>query len=107
VRVSKEVIYLRHIITEEGIRSDLNKLSAIKNFPVSKKIKDIQSFIGLVRYYRKFIENFSKIAKSLTSLTKKGVTFDWKMEQQNEFKLLKVKLTTVPILSYPSLENSW
>jgi len=68
---------------------------------VLKRIKDIQSFIGIIGYYRKFIENFSKIAKPLTSLTKKRVTFVWKMKYQNTFELLKMKLTTVSILSYP------
>ena len=70
-----------------------------------KEIKDIQLFIGLAGYYRKFIENFSKIAKSLINLTKKRITLDWKMEQQNE--LLKVKLTTVFILSYPYLTREF
>lgn len=51
-------------------------------------------------YYRKFIENFSKIAKSLTKLTKKGEKFNWVAEQQNAFKILKEKLTTAPVLSY-------
>jgi len=72
----KEVIYLGHIITENGISPDPSKLEAVKNFPIPKKIKDIQAFIGLVRYYRKFIEDFSKIAKSLTKLIKKGEKFE-------------------------------
>jgi len=72
---------------------------------VPKEIKDIQLFIGLAGYYRKFIENFSKIAKSLINLTKKRITLDWKMEQQNE--LLKVKLTTAFILSYPYLTREF
>ena len=110
--LQKELIHLGYIITEEGIRSDSSKLIAVKDFPVPKKIKDIQSFIGLAGYYRKFIENFSKIAKQsmksfLTSLTKKGVAFDWKIEQQNAFELLKVKLTTAPILSYPDFTQEF
>lgn len=67
----KEVTYLGHIITENGISPDPSKLEAVKNFPTPKKVKDIQAFIGLAGYYRKFIENFSKIAKPLTKLTKK------------------------------------
>jgi len=47
----KEVIYLGHIITEDGIRPDPNKLYAVEKFPVSRKIKDVQSFLGLARYY--------------------------------------------------------
>ncbi|KAL6421074.1 hypothetical protein ACFW04_013598 [Cataglyphis niger] len=66
----KEVIYLGHIISENGISPDPSKLMAIKEFPTPKKGKDIQSFIGLAGYYRKFIEEFSKIAKPLTKLMK-------------------------------------
>jgi len=68
----KEVFYLEYIITENGISSDPSKLKAVKNFPIPKKVKDIQAFIGLVEYYRKFIEDFSKIVKPLTKLTKKN-----------------------------------
>jgi len=72
----KEVTYLGHIITEDGIRPDPNKLHAVEKFPVPRKIKDVQSFLGLAGYYRKFIEDFSKIAKPLTKLTKKSEKFN-------------------------------
>src|SRR5436190_16279062 len=67
----KEIIYLGHIISENGIQPDPSKLKAIREFPTPTKVKDVQSFIGLAGYYRKFIEDFSKIAKPLTKLTKK------------------------------------
>jgi len=67
----KEVTYLGHIISENGILPDPSKLSAVKNFPTPKKVKDVQSFIGLAGYYRKFKKDFSKIAKPLMILTKK------------------------------------
>ncbi|XP_011686421.1 PREDICTED: uncharacterized protein LOC105449119 [Wasmannia auropunctata] len=57
----KEVTYLGHIITEGGIKPDPEKLRAVKEFPVPKKVKDMQSFLGLACYYRRFMENFSKI----------------------------------------------
>jgi len=88
----KEVMYLGHIISEKGISSDPSKLEAIQNFPVPKKIKDVQSFIGLAGYYRRFIDNFSKIAKPLTKLTRKNEKFFWTEEQQNAFDILKEKL---------------
>jgi len=93
------VIYLGHIITEDGIRPDPSKLHAVKNFPTPKKVKDVQSFLGLAGYYQKFIENFSKIAKPLTKLTKNGEKFNWTAEQQNSFQSLKEKLTTAPVLT--------
>ena len=71
----KEIIYLGHVIIDNRIKSDPTKLKAISEFIIPVKIKEIQAFIGLVGYYRKFIENFFKIAKLLTKLTKKGEPF--------------------------------
>jgi len=70
---------------------DSAKLSTVKNFPTTKKVRDVQSFIGLAGYYRKFIKDFSKIAKPLT-LTKKNTKFEWTTEQQKAFDILKEKL---------------
>jgi len=103
----KEVIYLGHIITEDGIRPDPSKLYAVEKFPVPRKIKDVQSFLGLAGYYRKFIKDFSKIAKPLTKLIKKGEKFSWTAEQQNSFQLLKEKLTTAPVLNYPDFQQEF
>jgi len=102
----KEVVYLGHI-TENRIMPDPEKIKAVKNFPTPLKIKDIQSFIGLAGYYRKFIENFSKIVKPLTTLTKKGVKFEWTSEQQNAFDILKKKLITAPVLKYPDFNSEF
>ena len=71
----KEVIYLGHIISENGILPDPSKLTAIHEFPTPKKVKEVQAFIGLAGYYRKFIKNFSKIARPLTKLTRKNKKF--------------------------------
>lgn len=68
-----------------------------------KKVKDIQSFMA--GYYQKFIEIFSKIAKSLTILIKKGEKFNWTIGQQNAFEILKEKLTTAPMLSYSNFDK--
>jgi len=97
----KETIYLGHIISENRISPDLSKLTAIKKFPTLKKVKDIQSFISLAGYYRKFIEDFSKIGKPLTKLTNKSEKFEWTTEQQNAFETLKEKLMTTPVIKYP------
>jgi len=78
---------------------DPAKLSTIKNFLTPKKMKDVQSFIGLIGYYRKFKKDFSKIIKPLTILTKKDTKFDW-TEQQKTFDILREKLTTASVLHY-------
>ena len=86
---------------------DPSKLTAIKNFPIPKKVKDIQAFIGLAGYYRKFIGDFSRIAKPLTKLTKKSEKFAWAAEQQNAFEALKEKLMTAPVLKYPDFSEEF
>jgi len=103
----KETIYLGHIISENGISPDPSKLTAIKEFPTPKKVKDIQSFIGLAGYYRKFIADFSKVAKPLTKLMKKTEKFEWTAEQQNAFKTLKEKLMTAPGFIYPDFTEEF
>ena len=64
-------------------------------------VKEVRSFLGLAGYYRRFIENFSKIAKPLTSLLEKNVAFIWTDERQMAFDELKKRLTTAPVLTLP------
>ncbi|GJZ97424.1 putative reverse transcriptase domain-containing protein [Tanacetum coccineum] len=70
-------------------------------FWIPKTPIEILQFLGLVGYYRRFIEGFSKIAKSMTKLTQKGVKFDWGDKQEAAFQLLKQKLCSAPILALP------
>lgn len=103
--LKKEVAYLGHIITENGVRPDPKKVSAVENFPTPKTRKNIKQFLGLAGYYRRFIENFSKIAKPLSDLTKQSVAFEWKQEQQEAFNKLKHALCSEPILQYPNFDE--
>lgn len=97
----KEVAYLGHIISDEGVKPNPEKIKAVTQFPVPKSVKDIQSFLGLVSYYRRFIPDFSKFAKPLTNLLKKNVPFNWTNTQQLAFKQLKESLVSAPVLTYP------
>ena len=63
-----KIKYLRHVIFEEGISVDLDKIKAIINYLVSKDVTDVWSFMGIIGYYIKHIEGFSKIEKTITSL---------------------------------------
>ncbi|CAK1591326.1 unnamed protein product [Parnassius mnemosyne] len=101
----KEVAYLGHLINNDGVKPNPEKLKAISEFPVPKCAKDIISFLGLVSYYRRFIPDFSKLAKPLTSLLKKHTPFCWKNEQQLAFEVLKEKLTTSRVLAYPDFSK--
>ena len=72
-----ELEYLGHLITKDGVKLNPEKIEAIKNFIIPKNVTNVQSFLGLAGYYRKFIKNFSTIAKPLTELTKKTKSFNW------------------------------
>ncbi|GJZ25696.1 putative nucleotidyltransferase, ribonuclease H [Tanacetum coccineum] len=97
----REVHFLGHVINGNGIHVDPSKIKAIKNWKSPRTPSEIRSFLGLAGYYRSFIENFSKIAKSLTILTQKCKTFDWGEEQENAFQTLKDKLCNAPVLALP------
>lgn len=99
--LKKEVAYLGHIITEEGVKPNPEKIKAVTEFPTPLCPKDIKSFLGLVSYYRRFIPDFSKLSKPLTLLLKKDIPFLWQNEQQLSFEILKEALVTAPILAYP------
>lgn len=103
----KEVGYLGHIISSEGVKPNPEKVQAVKEFPIPKSCKDIKSFLGLAGYYRRFIPNFSKITKPLTSLLKKDVPFVWGLEQQQALDRCKDLLTSFPILQYPDFSKEF
>jgi hypothetical protein len=94
----KEVAFLGHIITNEGIKVDPEKISEILNWKQPTDVSKIRSFLGLAGYYRRFIEGFSKIVKPLTSLLEKGKEFKWDEACQKCFEELKDRLTTAPVL---------
>ncbi|KAI3775993.1 hypothetical protein L1987_45753 [Smallanthus sonchifolius] len=97
----REVHFLGHVINKEGIHVDPSKIVAIKNWEAPKTPTEVRQFLGLAGYYRRFIENFSKIALPLTTLTQKDKKFDWTDKQESAFQLLKQKLCSAPILSLP------
>ncbi|GJV02953.1 putative reverse transcriptase domain-containing protein [Tanacetum coccineum] len=97
----REVQFLGHVINGNGIHVNPSKIEAVKNWKAPRTPFEVHSFLGLAGYYRRFIENFSKIAKSLTILTQKCKTFDWGEEQENAFQTLKDKLCNAPILALP------
>ncbi|CAK9829637.1 Retrovirus-related Pol polyprotein from transposon 17.6 [Anthophora retusa] len=102
-----ELEYLGHVITAEGVKPNPKKLEAVKNFKLPKTPTDIKSFLGLAGYYRKFIRNFSKIAKPLTDLTKKDTPFRWTEKEQNSFDTLKEKLCSSPVLKFPNFNEQF
>lgn len=96
-----EVQFLGHVVNKQGIHVDPAKIEAVKNWAVPKTPTEIRSFLGLAGYYRRFIENFSKIAKPLTALTQKNKSYEWGSDQEEAFETLKQKLCNAPILALP------
>nr|GEV08643.1 putative reverse transcriptase domain-containing protein [Tanacetum cinerariifolium] len=94
-----KVKFLGHIINSRGIHVDPAKIESIKDWASPKTPIEIRQFLGLAGYYRRFIEGFLKIAKSMTKLTQKGIKFDWGEKEENAFQLIKHKLCSAPILA--------
>jgi hypothetical protein len=96
-----EGIVLGHFISSQGIQVDPAKIQAIKNLPIPKTQTEVRSFLGHARYYRRFINFFSKIASPLFVLLMKTVEFKWTNPCQEAFNTLKHQLSTTPILRGP------
>ncbi|GJT95270.1 putative reverse transcriptase domain-containing protein [Tanacetum coccineum] len=96
-----KVQFLGHVIDCQGIHVDPVKIGYIKDWVSPKTPTEIRQFLGLARYYRRFIKGFSKIAKPMTKLTHKKVAFEWGDKQEAAFQTLKNKLYSAPILALP------
>ncbi|GJZ63249.1 putative reverse transcriptase domain-containing protein [Tanacetum coccineum] len=97
----REVQFLRHMINGNRIHVNPSKIEAVKNWKAPRTLSEVRSSLGLAGYYRRFIKNFSKIAKSLTILTQKCKTFDSGKEQELAFQTLKDKLCNAHVLALP------
>ncbi|GJZ21685.1 putative reverse transcriptase domain-containing protein [Tanacetum coccineum] len=97
----KEVQFLGHVVNRDGIHVDPSKVESVKNWKTPESSTEIRSFLGLVGYYRRFIENFSKIAKPLTLLTQKNKMYVWGDKQDEAFRILKEKLCNATVLALP------
>ncbi|XP_073120481.1 uncharacterized protein [Henckelia pumila] len=97
----EQIEFLGHIVLAKGIEVDPAKIEAIKNWVTPKNATEIRSFLGLAGYYRRFIQDFSKIALPLMLLTRKSVKFEWSDQCEKSFLELKEKLMTAPVLAIP------
>ncbi|CAM4822352.1 unnamed protein product [Rotaria magnacalcarata] len=105
----REMRYLGHIITQDGIKPDPDLIKSVTNFPQPKKIKDVQSFLGLTGYYRRFIKDYSKIAEplqqQLRNSQKGNHHLNWSRGCTDAFEILKKLLTNAPIINTPNFEQ--
>ena len=98
----KELEYLGHVVSRDGLRTSPRLVDAVRNFPVPKTVQDVRRFLGLSSYYRKFIPNFAKIACPLHRLTCSNTPLLWSPECQGAFQELTERLSTSPVLAYPN-----
>jgi len=99
----KEVAFLGHILSAEGIAVDPSKVQEVLNWKQPQNVSEIWSFLGLAGYYRCFIANFSRLSKPLTSLLQKNAKFFWSSQCEEAFQTLKKLLTSAPVLAQPDL----
>ena len=102
---AKEVKYLGHRFTQEGIGVDCEKIKAVVDFPTPKKLTNVRAFLGHSGYYRRFVEGYAAIARPLNQLLRKDSKFQWTEQCDVAFKKLKEKLTTPPILAFPDFSD--
>jgi hypothetical protein len=101
----REVPFLGYVIFAEGIAVDPSKVQDVLEWKSPKLVTQICSFLELAGYYRRFILNFSKIAKPMTQLLEKEAKFKWSPQCEDTFLTLKKLLTTTPVLAEPDIEN--
>ena len=98
------LVYLGYIVGGEQLKIDPSKIEVIVNWPESKSVIEIRSFLGAFQYWRRFIPNFSFIAVHLHALTNVKNTFQWEGKQQKDFNTLKEKINTAPVLALSNLQ---
>jgi hypothetical protein len=102
-----KIQYLGHIISNEGISMDPEKIKAIVDWPQPKDIHEVKSFLGLATYYRHFIYHFSQLEEPLHKLTRKDITFQWTSKENDAFNTLKQKLASGPVLQNIDLTKTF
>ena len=96
-----EVIFLGHIVSASRVSVSPEKVAAVMSWERLKSVFEIHSFLGLAGYYRRFIEDLSRLAAPMTKLTRKEVKFEWNDWCEKAFQELKRRLTSAPILIVP------
>ena len=103
----EEIKFLGHIINENGVQPDQEKIEAVQKFEVPVNKKQIRQFLGMSGFYRRFIKNYAEIAKVLSDLLRNEIKWEWSDKHQEAFDNLKKRLCEFPILIYPDLNKEF
>ncbi|KAH8232704.1 hypothetical protein KR032_000087 [Drosophila birchii] len=103
----RHIAYLGHVISEEGIHTDPDKVAAIRELKPPTCLKELRRCLGIASWYRRFVPNFADIVEPMTSLLKKGKKWDWTPRQDQAFQELKTRLTEAPVLVCPDFEQKF
>jgi hypothetical protein len=101
----EEIQFLGYVLSANGITVDPTKVTNILEWKPPTIVHQVRSFLRLAGYYRKFIPDFSKLVKPITSLLKNDTKFNWSSRRNEPFQQLKVLLTTASVLAQPDIEN--
>ncbi|KAL0537046.1 hypothetical protein IC582_026014 [Cucumis melo] len=97
----EQVVFLGHVVSAKGVSVDPQKVEAVVNWERPASATEVRSFLGLARYYSRFIEDFSRLAFPSIALTRKNAKFEWSDKCEQIFQELKKRLVTTPILALP------
>jgi hypothetical protein len=103
----KEISFLGHVVSNDGIAVDPSKVKDMLNWKPPTDVSEICSFLGLAGYYRRFIEGFSKLAKPMTALLEKNAKFVWSDKCQESFEEFKKRLTLALVLVLSDLSRKF
>ena len=101
----REVEFLEVVISPKGVEMQKEKVEGVLNWLAPRNIKEVQKFLGLANYYRRFIKDFARIAALLHVLVRKEQKWKWEEEQEEAFEKLKAGFTTEPILAIPDIDK--
>jgi len=101
----REVEFLGVVIGPKGVEIQKEKVEGVLNWPAPRNIKEVQKFLGLANYYRRFIKSFARIAAPLYMLVRKEQKWKWEKKQEEAFEELKTVFTTEPILAIPDIDR--